>query len=308
MLKHPSTDIMTDAINAYAKGHDTKQLTFLLRAISNLLYEDFEVLIPTVQAPDGQIGLQTQTTDAGEVFVAAYTSKEQMEKSKCPTKSMVAPLANYFSAILDMENIAGLVFNPYDVSPFTIQKKMLEELLKELKKAPLRNGISVKREDITKLEIDCIVNAANSSLLGGGGVDGAIHAAAGSELLAECESLGGCQTGEAKLTFGYQLPAPYVIHTVGPIYNGDLKQREELSSCYRNSLELARRHHLHSIAFPAISTGAYGYPLEEATRIAYLAVVQWLNTYKEYGMHVIFACYNNAVYNCYKNVIDMSKP
>ncbi len=159
--------------------------------------------------------------------------------------------------------------------------------------------IILDRGDITKLKVDCIVNAAKKSLMGGGGVDGAIHQAAGPGLLEECRKLHGCKTGEAKITGGYRLPAPYVIHTVGPVYTGAPREADELAQCYRNTLDLAKAHEIHSIAFPAISTGVYGYPVDQAVPIAYHAVTDWLRANEGYEIKVIFSCFDQSVYDLY---------
>ena len=158
--------------------------------------------------------------------------------------------------------------------------------------------------DITKLTVDAIVNAANSSLLGGGGVDGAIHRAAGPELLAECHTLGGCKTGQAKITKGYRLPARHVIHTVGPIwYGGNNNEDELLAWCYRNSLALARRHSLQTIAFPAISTGIYGFPRERAARIAVAEVKDALAQF-DLPEQVTFVCHDPETRGYYEAALS----
>lgn len=143
-----------------------------------------------------------------------------------------------------------------------------------------RARMEIVEADITTLEVDAIVNAANTGLLGGGGVDGAIHRRAGRELLAECRTLGGCETGNAKITKGYQLPAKYVIHAVGPVYRyNDASVRQLLASCYRRSLELAEENGIETIAFPGISTGIFGYPQREAADIAIATVGAWLDAH-----------------------------
>ncbi len=149
--------------------------------------------------------------------------------------------------------------------------------------------LELMQADITTLDVDAIVNAANSSLLGGGGVDGAIHRAAGPELLAECRTLGGCPTGEARITKGYRLKARRVIHTVGPIYSGSPRDAELLASAVRSSLRLADEHHLTSIAFPAISTGAYGYPMAEAARVILSAIIDYVQA-GETGLERVSVC------------------
>lgn len=168
----------------------------------------------------------------------------------------------------------------------------------------VKNQIQVVQGDITKLDCDGIVNAANRSLLGGGGVDGAIHRAAGPELLAECRTLHGCRTGEAKITKGYRLRAKYIIHTVGPIYSGTAEDAAQLADCYCNSLDLAKEHDVHSIAFPAISTGVYGYPLEDATEIAVKTVAQWLEAHADYAMQVIFCCFDARTERVYQTKME----
>ena len=171
-------------------------------------------------------------------------------------------------------------------------------------KKEILDRIEIMQGDITALKLDAIVNAANTTLLGGGGVDGAIHRAAGPELLNECRKIGGCPTGEARITKAYNLPARYVIHTVGPVYRGKDDDRRLLSLCYANSLKLAVKNNITSIAFPAISCGVYGYPVKEACKIATDTTCRFLgknSTLKK----VVFILFSADTYNIYKEYLKV---
>ena len=164
--------------------------------------------------------------------------------------------------------------------------------------------MEVVQADITTLHVDAIVNAANESLLGGGGVDGAIHSAAGPELLTECRAIGGCPTGEARITKGYRLPAFWVIHTVGPVWQGGHSREDELlTSCYFSSLTLAREHGVRTIAFPAISAGVYGFPMEGAARIAVTETKRFLDD-GDLPEKVAFVCFSKRAEDIYRQAMD----
>ena len=176
---------------------------------------------------------------------------------------------------------------------------MLGLIVQLLNKLNMETRIEIIIDDITKQNVDAIVNAANNALLGGGGVDGAIHNAAGNELLAECRTLNGCETGQAKITKGYKLPAKYIIHTVGPIWSGGQNNENELlANCYKNCLKLAVENNIKTIAFPSISTGIYGFPIENASEIALNEILSFLKENKMIEL-VKIVCFGQNAYNIY---------
>lgn len=240
-----------------------------------------------------------QTND-GKNWLAAFTDQKECEKGES-TSVITSDIGQLLKSCRNM-NEAGIILNPWDKT-FKLTKELIQMILDADKP---ENHFYIEVGDITKLNVDVIVNAANKSLLGGGGVDGAIHRAAGPGLLEECRTLHGCETGQAKITKGYRLKAKYVIHTVGPVYSRNKAEKcaELLYECYWNSLELAKQYDLHTIAFPAISTGVYGYPKRDAAVIALKAVTQWLHDHPEYGMAVIMCCYDQETGSIYQNIID----
>ena len=242
-------------------------------------------------------------TKDGKRWLAVFTSRAEYEKGES-TSIISNFIENMLKGCKNMSE-AGIIINPWG-RPFMLTKELINLILDADKP---ENHIYFDVGDITKLDVDAIVNAANKTLLGGGGVDGAIHRAAGPGLLEECRRLNGCETGEAKITGGWLLKANYVIHTVGPRYRPNDPMCEKLLySCYHNSLELAKNHDLHTIAFPAISTGAYGYPRQEAAAVALRAVSNWLSSNPDYGMAVVMSCKTPEMRQCYQDIIDACVP
>ena len=232
---------------------------------------------------------------------AAFTSEDELVMAE-EMFTITVDIESYLEKAWIAPNIYGIVINPWR-SRFFLPNEFIETIFEQNIPELKYNEITIVTDDITKLDTTCIVNAANNTLLGGGGVDGAIHSGAGPELLLECQALGGCETGEAKITKGYNLKADYVIHTVGPVYSGAENDAKMLRHCYWNSLELARENDIYSIAFPAISTGAYGYPVKEATKIALNATFDWMDVNLFYGMEVTFVCFNDETAKVYNDTL-----
>ena len=301
---------------------DDQQIAAVLEAIRDAVCHHDKIIVPVelpqapidaLQKTDLQAGtdftlpedlhfqIRTLRLPVGKDVFAAFTSLEEERKGEEDSSTIAADLEEYLQKVLFNPAIEGVILNPWDKF-FYLSKQGVQMIFRANLPPVGENIFTIQTMDITQADVECIVNAANNSLLGGGGVDGAIHRAAGPDLLKECRTLHGCKTGEAKITGGYRLKAKYVIHTVGPVYSGAAEDAKLLHSCYWNSLELAREHGIHSIAFPAISTGVYGYPLRAATEIALKTVADWMKVYPDVGMSVLFACFDDRTTNVYREV------
>ena len=256
-----------------------------------------------IEGDELEMSFSVLESEDGDSWVVAFTGEDQLSELEDDEDFYCLPIADLFLNVMNVEDVEGIVINPWS-EPLPVPKDLIETFLSGLQEAGEEGNVMLVLGDITELEVDAIVNAANNTLLGGGGVDGAIHRAAGPALLDECRQLHGCKTGEAKITYGYDLPAEYVIHTVGPIYSGTYRDQKLLEDCYWNSLTLAREHGIHTIAFPSISTGAYGYPVKKAVEVAVPAVMNWFDANEDYDMKVTFCCYDQATYFAYEEYLD----
>lgn len=286
--------------------------TPVLNALADGLKNDMQVLVP-VEAPDtllkavgdpeklkaGDMLTCTEdvtvkfhrltVNDSDQYFIPLFTSEAEFHKGE-PSSVITQPLKALFEKADSLPDCLGYIINLWD-KKLVLTKDMIQVVMAYEPKS----YISFIKGSVVDMRVGAIVNAANNSLLGGGGVDGAIHRAAGPDLLKECRKLRGCDTGEAKLTGAYHIDyADYIIHTVGPIYEGKKQDADLLSACYSNALDLAFEKGCSSIAFPGISTGVYGYPLDEAAKISLLTAVQWLDAHQDIVMNIYFCCFKDA--------------
>ena len=254
-----------------------------------------------------EVDMKLIEDEEGNTWIPLFTSEETAAADDDPDDdSDLLPffIGDVFEQIKDSDDINGAVIDPW-TNGFPIPSEIVDDLFDEDDDDEDAAGINLVKSGIEELDTDCIVNSANNTLVpGAGGVDKDIHDAAGEGLAAECRSLHGCGTGEAKITDAYDLDAQYVIHTVGPIYSGKPKDADDLANCYESCLYTAREHGLHSIAFPCISTGYFGYPKEEACDIAVQTILGWLGDNDDYDMSITFCCKDDENYDIYQNYLD----
>ena len=255
---------------------------------------DLQMIVP-IETSDEMIKMMG---DDGKYFIPLFTSKDEVDKGE-PTSTINQPIKVLFDALENWTDCLGFMINPWG------QKLVLEKsTVQMLKSYERRAHISIIRGSVLDPHVSAIVNAANNSLLGGGGVDGAIHRAAGPELLAECRTLNGCETGAAKSTKAYNITtADDIIHTVGPVYSGKPTDRVQLSSCYISSLDESFENGNDSVAFPCISTGVYGYPLDEAAHVALTTIANWLDDHYGILKNVYICCFRDEEYEAYMRLI-----
>ncbi|AOZ96236.1 macro domain-containing protein [Butyrivibrio hungatei] len=255
---------------------------------------DLQMIVP-IETSDEMIKMMG---DDGKYFIPLFTSKDEVDKGE-PTSTINQPIKVLFDALENWIDCLGFMINPWG------QKLVLEKsTVQMLKSYERRAHISIIRGSVLEPHVSAIVNAANNSLLGGGGVDGAIHRAAGPELLAECRTLNGCETGAAKSTKAYNITtADDIIHTVGPVYSGKPTDRVQLSSCYTSSLDESFENGNDSVAFPCISTGVYGYPLDEAAHVALTSIANWLDDHYGILKNVYICCFRDEEYEAYMRLI-----
>ena len=295
-------EIIEDAMAQFYAGNGEVTLAPVMEAVRRRMNEDGHLLIPVAEFEDGGAVWHSVVDGNGSDALAIFTNEEEARKG--PAATLISQhIEELICIAVDMDK-DGIVINPWS-DPVFLHQGCLHRILAKNEELGDGKKLHVYLGDITDFEGDAIVNAANKSLLGGGGVDGAIHKAAGKALLAECKTLGGCETGEAKITKGYNLPAAHVIHTVGPIYTGCEEDEALLRNCYRNSLNLAMGKDLHTIAFPSISTGVYGYPIGEAAFAACDEIYQWLADYPDYDMDVTMCCFDEETYERYDTAATM---
>lgn len=275
-------DVETSLFDPYSYGRGVQQFINILHEESFIVPLDWGTWQETAREyMDQPEKLQTADLEAIQKLLTTHVQAERFSSG----------------------HFANVIANGHILAILNRLAEIRGQMTSEVLQPEWRQRIDIVQGEITRQDVDALVNAANESLLGGGGVDGAIHRAAGPQLLEECRTLRGCQTGQAKLTKGYNLLAKWVIHTVGPVWHGGQHHEAELlAKCYRSSLHLAAQHSIKTIAFPAISTGAYGFPLEQATQIAVHEVKEFLN-HDTTLQQVRFVCFEEDAYACYKNAI-----
>ena len=337
------TDFSEDRLNEFTNALILRGLSGGELLVPMLVREDVQAP-GDVQAPEEtedaarcQVAYQSLTGDGEDEWIPAFTSEEEADKGERAELTQIGIL-DFLDFFTNLEGgLTGIVFNPWGnqlLMPRDIVESILdavEEFMNSIDDLDLSDedlrelgidfsdpddeedfsdvtadgAVDLVLGDITELSADCIVNAANNTLMDGGGVNGAIHQAAGPELDEACRSLRGCGTGKAKITDGFRLPAKKIIHTVGPIYSGSEEDARLLADCYWNSLDLAAENDLHSIVFPCISTGIFGYPKDAAARIAVETTVDWMDSrVTDYPMKIMFCVHEEDDYDRYEAILD----